>query len=84
MAGRLEMLGAAEQTAFLAALRQVIATTEDLGRNFADEARRMHYKEIPARSIRGQASAREALEMREEGIEVMALPMLPAAAKTLH
>lgn len=71
---------AAEQAAFLKALRHVLAHTEDVGTRFADEARRMHYGEQEARSIRGQTSAREAMELMEEGIEVMPLP-LPAAVK---
>ena len=68
------------QEAFLKALRHVLAHTEDVGQQFADEARRMHYGEAEARSIRGQASARETVELMEEGIEVMPLP-LPAALK---
>lgn len=80
----LKQPGLVEQAAFLAALRQVMAATEDVGRQFVEEARRMHYGEAPARSIRGQASLREALEMREEGIEVMALPLLPGSAETLQ
>ena len=70
----------AQQAAFLQALRQVLANTEDVGTRFADEARRMHYGEQEARSIRGQTSVREAVELLEEGIEVMPLP-LPAAVK---
>jgi hypothetical protein len=70
----------AAQAAFLKALRHVVAHTEDVGEQFAKEARRMHYGEVKARSIRGQASAREAVELLEEGIDVMPLP-LPAALK---
>ena len=70
----------AAQAAFLQALRHVVAHTEDVGEHFAQEARRMHYGEVKARSIRGQASAREAVELLEEGIDVMPLP-LPAALK---
>ena len=44
----------------------------------------MHYGETPARNIRGQASSREALEMQEEGIEIMALPFISASAETLQ
>ena len=69
-----------EQAAFLQALRHVVANTEDVGTRFADEARRMHYGEQEARSIRGQTSVREAVELMEEGIDVMPLP-LPAAIK---
>lgn len=70
----------AEQAAFLKALRHVIANTEDVGGRFADEARRMHYGDAETRSIRGQTSPREAVELIEEGIDVMPLP-LPAGLK---
>lgn len=76
--------GPAAQAAFLTALRQVVAATEDMGPRFAEEARRMHYGEIEARSIRGRASAREAIELLEEGIDVVALPMLDAVRETLQ
>jgi hypothetical protein len=72
--------GPAGQAAFLKALRQVLANTEDVGERFADEARAMHYGDTEQRSIRGQASTREAVELLEEGIDVMPLP-LPAAVK---
>ena len=66
--------------AFLKALRQIVAQTENVGDRFALEARRMHYGEIEARSIRGQATHRETVDLLEEGIEIMPLP-LPAALK---
>ena len=71
---------AAGQADFLRALRHVVANTEDVGERFADEARAMHYGDTRQRSIRGKASTREAIELLEEGIDVMALP-LPAAVK---
>lgn len=61
-------------------MSQVIAATEDVGERFAEEARRIHYNEAPARAIRGVASVRECAELVEEGIEVMPLS-LPAASK---
>ncbi len=70
----------AGQTEFLKALRHVLANTEDVGGRFADEARAMHYGDAEHRNIRGQASAQEAVELIEEGIDVMPLP-LPAAVK---
>ena len=76
--------GLAAQAAFLTVLRQVVASTEDMGARFAEEARRMHYGEVEARSIRGQASAREAVELLEEGIEVIPLPMLATLKETLQ
>lgn len=66
--------------AWLRMARRVMAATEDVGERFADEARRIHHDEAPARPIRGVATARQAAELADEGIEVMALP-LPVAAK---
>jgi hypothetical protein len=61
----------------------VLAGTEDLGRNFATEARRIHQGQAPERAIRGQANAAEFTALQEEGIEVWALP-LPALADDGH
>jgi hypothetical protein len=74
----------AHQAAFLKALRHVIANTEDVGERFADEARAMHYGDTEARNIRGQASPQETVELLEEGIEVMPLPMPAALKETLQ
>jgi hypothetical protein len=60
--------------------RYVVEHTEDVGRSFAEEARRIHYQEAPERSIRGQTSAEEAQALAEEGIEILSMP-LPAALK---
>lgn len=68
------------QAAWLAATRRLMASTEDVGERFPDEARRIHYGEAEARGIRGQATPEEREALREEGIEVVALP-LPAALK---
>ena len=75
---------AAAQAAFSSALRQVMAATEDMGTAFAAEARRMHYGEVQPRAIRGRASMREAVELLEEGIEVMSLPIPLALMETLQ
>lgn len=64
----------------LAALRRLLASTEDVGARFAEEARRIHYGEAPARGIRGESSLQEAAALAEEGITVMPLA-LPAALK---
>jgi hypothetical protein len=60
--------------------RKVVENTEDVGERFAEEARRIHYKESPERGIRGVASPDECNALAEEGIEVVSLP-LPAALK---
>ena len=58
----------------LAKLREVVRNTEDVGERFPEEARKIHYDEAPARSIRGQASREEAQALAEEGIDFSALP----------
>lgn len=72
-----DMVAAADpalQASLLRALRKLVATTEDVGERFAEEARRIHYGDAGQRNIRGRASARDALALLEEGIEVMPLP----------
>lgn len=68
------------QSQWLRAVRHVLASTEDVGERFPEEARRIHYGEVEERGIRGRATPEDADALREEGIEIMALP-LPAAAK---
>ena len=72
------------QATFLKALRHVVSNTEDVGDRFANQARAMHYGDAEPRSIRGQATPREATELMEEGIDVMALPMPAALKETLQ
>jgi hypothetical protein len=67
------------QTGGLAAYQHLISAIvkncEDVGKNFAQEARKIYYMETPLRSIRGEASVEEYESLREEGIEVMRLPI---------
>ena len=59
----------------IAALRKLILTsTEDVGGQFAEIARRIHYKEEKARNIRGEVTAEEAQELREEGVPAVPIP----------
>jgi hypothetical protein len=58
----------------LKALRKLIASSDNVGAGFAEEARKIHYEEVPKRSIRGQATSEEAAELRDEGIDFMSLP----------
>jgi hypothetical protein len=68
-----------EQLQLLRGLRKAIETgCENVGDRFAEEARKIHYDEAPARGIRGIASAEQTRELIEEGIDVLALP-IPAA-----
>jgi hypothetical protein len=68
------------QAAWMAVARRIIATTDDVGESFAEEARKIHYGEIRERGIRGKASRAETDALIEEGIAVMPLP-LPEALK---
>jgi len=55
-------------------VRRLIAETENVGRAFPEEARKIHYDEAPKRGIRGQATHEEAEELRDEGIDFLSLP----------
>jgi hypothetical protein len=55
-------------------LREIVRSTENVGRRFPEEARKSHYRETPARAIRGQASRDEAQALTDEGIEFASLP----------
>ncbi|WEY39710.1 DUF1178 family protein [Paraburkholderia sp. SUR17] len=91
-APRLNLSGAAEpaqqgtpdmnelQARVMRALREVLDKTENVGDRFAEEARRIHYNEAPARNIRGVTTPEDARALVEEGIDVMPLP-IPAALK---
>jgi hypothetical protein len=60
---------------WLEALRTLILATEDVGERFPEEARRIHYAEVPSRAIRGTATPAERHELEDEGIDVVALPL---------
>lgn len=76
--------GSPLQAQLLKAMRQVLASTEDVGERFADQARAMHHGDIDQRNIRGRTSPEVAMELIEEGIEVMPLPALPPLKETLQ
>ena len=54
--------------------RRIEASSEDVGRDFAAEARRIHEGDAPARPIIGEARPAEARALIEDGIPVAALP----------
>jgi len=62
------------QAAFLRMAREIAANTEDVGERFAEEARRIHYEEVPTRGIRGTTTREEAAALEDEGINVMPFP----------
>lgn len=68
------------QAALMTAARHLVASTDDVGDNFALEARKIHYGETKARGIRGQTTQAEALSLLDEGIAVLPF-VLPEALK---
>ncbi|WP_090045902.1 DUF1178 family protein [Limnohabitans sp. 2KL-27] len=63
------------QAAMMNMVRHVMANTEDVGPQFAEEARKIHYGEREERNIRGQATREETEALLDEGIDVMPLPI---------
>jgi len=61
--------------AWLAAARHIVAHTTDVGDQFAQEARRMHYREVNERGIRGTTTVDEAHALLDEGIAVLPFVM---------
>ena len=62
----------------------VLKNTEDVGRSFPEEARKIHYQEEPSRPIRGEASHDEVQELREEGVQIFPVPELPDPPDQVH
>jgi hypothetical protein len=74
----------AMQTRLLQAMREVLANSEDVGDRFADQARAMHHGDMAQRSIRGRTSPEVAVELAEEGIDIMPIPAMPGLKETLQ
>ena len=60
---------------FATGLRKYVQQNADyVGNNFAEEARKIHYGETPDRHIYGEATANDAKDLVDEGIDVAPLP----------
>lgn len=69
---------ASEAERAVKALREKVeATSEDVGKNFASEARKIHDGEAPERAIYGEAKLQDAKALIEDGVPVMPLPFTP-------
>lgn len=55
-------------------MEEILRNSENVGTRFPEEARKIHYSEIPARGIHGTASAAEVISLLEEDIAVLPLP----------
>ena len=73
-----EGLEPAQMKALLGAMadvqKKMLETSEHVGPRFAEEARAIHLGETEARAIHGQATPKQADELREEGIPIAPLP----------
>lgn len=68
------------------AVMQAEALTKSrwVGKDFADESRKIHYGETPDTVIHGEATAEQAKGLLEEGIAVMPLPFPVAPPDELN
>ena len=83
--GRAAVMPSEQVQAFgvaLAELRQlrqkIIKDCRDVGDNFAEEARKIHYGEAEAEGIYGQATREERAALKDEGIEIFDMPWVPS------
>lgn len=65
----------AVQQQWLMACRHILAYTADVGTGFAEEARKIHYGDVPEWAIRGQASLQETHALIDEGMAVTPLQL---------
>jgi hypothetical protein len=65
-------------------IEHIVKNTEDVGNQFPEEARKIHYNEAPERHIRGTATPKEVESLRDEGIEVVSLPLPPHLTPKTH
>ncbi len=64
------------RAALLEMRRQVETNCDYVGERFAEEARRIHYGEVDAHGIYGEATEQESHELTEEGIKVGRIPWI--------
>ena len=61
-------------------LDEMLTKSEDVGKDFPKDARKIYYQEAPARAIRGLATSEEHDELVEEGIPVARIPIPPSGS----
>jgi hypothetical protein len=59
-------------------LDELLTKSEDVGKAFPQEARKIFYEQAPSRPIRGQATNEEHDELLDEGIPVARFPVPPS------
>ncbi len=65
-----------EVTRLVTAIDNLVRNSENVGDKFPEEARKIHYQEVPARNILGIASSEETRALLDEGISLISLPNL--------
>lgn len=73
--------GAQAQVRLHELVHQLVSQAEDVGAQFPEQALAMHHGDMEPRAIRGQATAEQAHELLDEGVPLLALPVIK---KTLH
>jgi hypothetical protein len=62
----------------MVALRKKVTSEADyVGDKFAEEARKIHFREVDPRGIYGEATRDEVAGLVEDGVEFMPLPQVP-------
>jgi hypothetical protein len=74
-------IGHPEHMQLLAAMKalreKVISEADYVGDKFAEEARKIHFKDVEAHGIYGEATRDEVAGLIEDGVDFMPLPNLP-------
>ncbi|MEM1396722.1 MAG: DUF1178 family protein [Pseudomonadota bacterium] len=73
--GRLEEIRSVMNEAATKARDYVEKNFEHVGSRFPEEARKIHYGEVDARPIYGEATPKEAKELKDEGVGFAPVPM---------
>jgi hypothetical protein len=60
--------------------KKVVSEADYVGDKFAEEARKIHFKEADARGIYGEATREEVSGLLEDGVDFLPLPNLPEEA----
>ena len=63
--------------AMMALRNKVTSEADYVGDKFAEEARKIHFKEVDQRGIYGEATKEEVAALVEDGVDFMPLPNLP-------
>ena len=73
-----------QMASWLTLARHVLATADNVGDEFAQEARKIHHGETPERTIRGTATRQDAMALLDDGIEIVAFDLPDLLNQTLQ